>query len=147
MTNVVHPADERRKRPTLSIVLVIAFQAILGVLILLLVVRAMRVEYFSGQAYPDPGVPRLLGSMLALAILWIANAIGLCMLLNWSRWLSLILASAGVLGGSLGVMLYQRQPGFDFTPLLFELLLSVSVVVSVWWWIVFTRKAVRAQFR
>lgn len=137
--------DEGPIRPTISIVLVIAFQALLGALTLLFAVRGILVEY-SDQAFPEPGTPQIIGIMLAIAALWTASAIGLFKLRNWSKWLSLILVSMGVLGGGLGMLLYEQQPGFDFTPFFLEMLLKGSVLVSAWWWIVFTRKGVREQF-
>ena len=137
--------DEGPLRPTISIVLVIAFQALLGALTLLFAVRGILVEY-SDQAFPEPGTPQIIGIMLAIAALWTASAIGLFKLRNWSKWLSLILVSMGVLGGGLGMLLYEQQPGFDFTPFFLEMLLKGSVLVSAWWWIVFTRKGVREQF-
>jgi hypothetical protein len=138
--------DEGPIRPTISIVLVIAFQALLGALILLFAVRGIWTEYLSGKSFPDPGTPQVLGIILAIAGLWIASAIGLFKLRNWSKWLSLILVSTGVLGGGLGMLLYEQQPGFDFTPFFLEMLLKGSVLVSAWWWILFTRKGVREQF-
>jgi lysylphosphatidylglycerol synthetase-like protein (DUF2156 family) len=139
-------ADKNSSRPTLSIVLVIAFQALLGSLLLVLALRVIRLEYFSDQAFPDPGAAQGLATILLVAILCIVNAIGLFKLRNWSRWLSLLLSSVAVLAGGLGVLFYKRHEGFDFTPQLFELLLIVSVLVSIWWWILFMLRGVREQF-
>jgi lysylphosphatidylglycerol synthetase-like protein (DUF2156 family) len=140
-------ADKSSPRPTLSIVLVIAFQALLGTLLLILALRVIRLEYFSDQAFPDPGAAESIAVILLVAILCIVAAIGLFKLRNWSRWLSLILVSAAVLAGGLGVLFYKRHEGFDFTPQLFALLLIVSVLVSVWWWILFMLRGVRERFR
>ena len=70
-------ADKNSSRPTLSIVLVIAFQALLGSLLLVLALRVIRLEYFSDQAFPDPGAAQGLATILLVAILCIVNAIGL----------------------------------------------------------------------
>jgi hypothetical protein len=141
------PADEGPDRPTVSIVLVIAFQVLVGVLTLLFAVKETWLQYFSGQAFPDPGTPQSLSIMFAVAVFWIACAIGLFKLRNWSRWLSLALASTAVIVGGLGMLLYKQQVAFDFTPFFFELLLKVSILVSAWWWILLTRKDVREQFQ
>ena len=137
--------DEGPLRPTISIVLVITFQALLGALTLLFAVRGILVEY-SDQAFPEPGTPQIIGIMLAIAALWIVSAIGLFKLRNWSKWLSLALASTAAIVGGLGMLLYKQQSGFDFGPFFFEMLTKVSVLVSAWWWILFTRKGVREQF-
>lgn len=141
-----HSSEGRPPRPSFSIVLVVAFQALLGLLILLLVGRGIRVEYFSDQAYPDPGTPQVIVTMSVTAVLWIVSATGLFNLRNWARRLSLILASIALLAGGLGVLFYKRHIGFDFTPQAFDLLLIVSIMVSGWWWTLFTRRKVREQF-
>ena len=139
------PADKEPDRPTVSIVLVIAFQSLVGVLTLLLAAKEAWFEY-SDQAYPDPGTPQSLGIMFAIGALWIACAIGLFNLRNWARWLSLVLASIALIAGGLGMLFYKRQAGFDFGPFFFEMLTKVSAVVSAWWWLLFTRKGVCEQF-
>ena len=141
------PANSRSPRPTPSILLVFAFQLVIGGVTLLLALRGARIEYFSDQAYPDPGAGKIIATLSLVAAIWIINSFGLLRLRNWSRWLSLLLTSAAALAGLLGVLLYKRQFGIDFEPALFFLLLVLSVPTSIWWWILFTRESVRNQFR
>jgi hypothetical protein len=42
--------------------------------------------------------------------------------------------------------LRKPHPPGDFTALFLELALWVLIPVSMWWWILFTRKRIRAQF-
>src|SRR5215475_12972211 len=101
-----HSADGNPLRPSLSIVLIIAFHALVAGLALLLLARVASVEYFSDQAFPDADAPQVLSILLTVAVLFIVCAIGLFRLRNWSRHLTLFLSSAGLLIGTLGVLLY-----------------------------------------
>ncbi|HEY4762032.1 MAG TPA: hypothetical protein VIH75_00060 [Candidatus Sulfotelmatobacter sp.] len=47
---------------------------------------------------------------------------------------------------TIAATLRKPHPPWDFTALLVELALWVLIPVSIWWWIVFTRKRIRAQF-
>lgn len=135
-------------RPSPAVALIVAFQALLGILILLFVTRGARLEYieYSTEAVHDPG--RAVGTviMLLIGLLWIAISIGMFKLRDWSRWLTLILVSVALLAGSLSMIFYKRQPGFDFTPALIRFSLWLSVPMSTWWWIVLSLPGVREQF-
>ena len=135
-----YTAGKTSSRPTLSIFLVIAFQAVLGILLSLLAVNEIKTQYFSDQALPRGSASWSPPQFCSSSRHWPVQASQVV------RWLSLILASTAVLAGGLGMLFYKRHVGFDFTPMLFEWLLIVSALVSVWWWVLFMRRRVRERF-
>ena len=141
-----NPESTRRPRPSASIIAVAAFQLLVGILTLILFKRGILLDYFSGQASVPPNDLLLLGELLGTAILEIVTAIGLLRLKNWARLLSLAMAALSLCACVLAVALYKRLPGIDFTPELLKMGLWVVIPVSIWWWILFTRGRVRAQF-
>jgi hypothetical protein len=132
-------------RLTASIIAVAVFQIVVSVLTLILFGRGMRNVYFSDQ-YINPADKVLLGVLLGTALLEITVAIGLLFLKNWARLTSLCVVTVSFCASAIALILHKRQPGFDFTPGLLELALWILTPVSAWWWILFTRKRVRAQF-
>ena len=138
--------DANYERPTLSIGLVIALQALLASTALFYTGMGVWIEFSGDHVLPTPGFYPALAAMIAVTSLLAVSAFGLFKLRNWAIWLSLGLVSVVVLTGALGLLLYKRGPAFDFTPFLFELLLKGSLPVCVWWWILFTRHGVREQF-
>jgi hypothetical protein len=133
----------------MSIVAVAVFQILVSILLLIPSVRAVFLFYKDSEGYYSPPVPspfEIACFMICLAALLIVTAIGLLRLANWARWITLFFATVPVCVFSVAAKLHQREPGFDFTiPLLF-LSLWILIPMSFWWWVLFTRKSVRAQF-
>lgn len=136
-----------RARATRSIVAVAAFQVAASMMSLFLFQRGLRNEYFSDKYSVDPGTSLFLGILLGIFLVGIVTAVGLVRLKTWARMFTLFLATAPVCATAVGAALYKRQPGLDFTPAILDGLLILLLPVSMWWWILFTRKSVRAQFR
>jgi hypothetical protein len=90
--------------------------------------------------------PQVLGALLIIAFLVIVTAIGLWRLQVWARRMSLGLGLVSVGACAVAAIVHQRTPGFDFTPDTLKFALWVLIPVNLWWWIVFTRQRVVAQF-
>jgi hypothetical protein len=136
-----------RPRPTTSIIAVAVFQIVGSVLTLVLFRRGVRIFYFSDQSSVPANALFVLCSLLGTALLEIVTAIGLLRLKNWARQMSLCIATVPLcVVVTIAATLRKPHPPWDFTALLVELALWVLIPVSIWWWIVFTRKRIRAQF-
>jgi uncharacterized membrane protein len=138
-----------RPRPTISIIAVAVFQVVASVLTLVWFERVVREFYFSDRSsFSVPAdAPFGLCTMLSAALLEIIAAIGLLRLKNWARQMSLCIATVPLCVFAITAMLRKPNPPWDWTALLLELAFWVLIPVNVWWWIVFTRKRIRAQFR
>lgn len=106
----------------------------------------VRRAYFSGPYHYNPGLGRWLGVLLGIFLVGIVTAVGLVLLKAWARGLTLFLATAPLCFVAREAAVY-RPNGWDYTPVMLDGLLIILIPVSIWWWIVFTRKSVRAQFR
>jgi hypothetical protein len=135
-----------RPRPTISIIAVAVFQIAAGVLTLVMFKRAVRIFYFSDQSSVPANLPFMLCTLLGTALLEIITAIGLLRLKSWARQVSLCIATVPLCALAIAARLRKPHPPWDFAPPLLELALWVLIPVNIWWWIVFTRKRIRAQF-
>jgi uncharacterized membrane protein len=136
-----------RPRPTISIIAVAVFQIAASVLTLVIFKRGVCNFYFSDQTSVPANVPFLLCTLLGVALLEVTTAIGLLCLKNWARQMSLWIATIPLCVVPIAAVLHKPHSPWDFTALLLELALWVLIPVGIWWWIVFTRKHIRAQFR
>jgi hypothetical protein len=133
-------------RLTASIIAVAVFQIVVSVLTLILFGRGVE-DIYSGQYYYIPPADKaFVWALLGTALLEIGLAVGLLFLKNWSRQMSLCMATVSVCACVIAAISHKRQPGFDFTPAILGLMVCILTPVNVWWWILFTRKRVRAQF-
>jgi hypothetical protein len=64
----------------------------------------------------------------------------------WATWLTLILATVPLCVVVMEKAIYKRHPGFDFTEVFLRYAIWALVPISLWWWLVFTRKRVKARF-
>jgi hypothetical protein len=108
--------------------------------------RAVRIFYFSDQSSVPANAPFVRCTLLGSALLEIITAIGLLRLKNWARQMSLCMATIPLGSFAIEATLRKPHPPGDFTALFLELALWVLIPVSMWWWILFTRKRIRAQF-
>jgi hypothetical protein len=53
---------------------------------------------------------------------------------------TLALATVPLAAVAVEKAIYQRHPGFDFTPGFLKFAIWTLVPISLWWWLVFTRK-------
>jgi|SRR5208282_75568 hypothetical protein len=141
-TSTPRPAEPHL---TASIIAVAVFQIVVSVLTWIYFggVRAELSHYYLHRAKDD----FILDALLGTALLEIIAALGLLFLKNWARRMSLCMATVCFCACAVGKMLYKQQPGFDFMPEILDLLLLILTLVSAWWWILFTRRSVRAQFQ
>jgi hypothetical protein len=131
----------------MSIIAVAVFQISASVLALVMFKRAVLIFYFSDQSSVAANAPFVLSTLLGTALLEIVTAIGLLRLKNWARQMSLCIATVPLCAFTIAAALHKpHPPSWDFTPLLLELALWVLIPVNIWWWILFTRKSIRAQF-
>jgi hypothetical protein len=65
---------------------------------------------------------------------------------NRNVWHHASIATIPLCAFAIAAALRKPHPPWDFTALLLELALWVLIPVSIWWWILFTRKCIRAQF-
>jgi hypothetical protein len=91
---------------------------------------------------------------LCFSLLAVVTSIGLVFLQEWARRLTLFLSTAAAFGCALFLMLHHPKDTYgtpfairDPTPKVTSILLMILIPVSIWWWIFFTRKRVRALFR
>ena len=76
-----------------------------------------------------------------------ASSIGLLRLRGWARTLTLCLATLPISSYVLDLIFDHPLPGeFDILPVP-QIFVAISVPVSIWWWVLFTRPSVRSQFR
>lgn len=135
-------------RPTLAVIAVAVFQFLIAALGLILFVRGVRIEIgeYSAEYTHSPDVWYAFGGLLATVVVCAVSATGLLMHRMWARWLTLILATVPLCAVAAVKAIYKRHPGFDFTPMLLEYAIGALVPIGLWWWLVFTRKRVKAQF-
>jgi hypothetical protein len=96
----------------------------------------------------------LIGVPLCLSLLGVVTGRGLLRMRNWARRATLYMATVPVCGCILFLRLYKPKPIAegaifvvgDLLPAIACALLVVLLPVSVWWWILFTRKTVRSRF-
>jgi|SRR5580658_383217 hypothetical protein len=138
--------NNARPRPTISIIAVAVFQIAVSVLTLAVFERAARMIYFSDQTSAPANTPFGLCTLLGTALLELITAIGLLRLKNGARQMSLCIVTVPLCVFAIAATLRKPHPPWDFTALLLELALWVLIPVSIWWWILFTRKRIRAQF-
>ncbi len=140
--------ESSAKRPTLAVIAVIVFQFLVAALGLILFARGVRIEIaeYSAEYIHPTDVWYAFGGLLATIFVCAVSATGLLMRRMWARWLTLILATVPLCAVVVEKAIYQRHPGFDFTPVFLEYAIWALVPISLWWWIVFTRKRVKAQF-
>ena len=145
LDNMANPAS-RSPRPSFSIVAIAAFQMLAGLLALTIFAFAVWSLYLSRRVSVPADAPQVLGALLVIAFLIIVTAIGLWRLRVWARRMSLGLGLVSVGACAVAAIVHQRTPGFDFTPDTLKFALWVLIPVNLWWWIVFTRQRVVAQF-
>ncbi len=140
--------ESSAKLPTLPVIAVTVFQFLVAALGLFLFVRGVRIEIaeYSAEYTHPPDAWYVLGGLLASAVVCAVSATGLLMRRMWARWLTLILGTVPLCAVAVEKAIYKRHPGFDFTPVFLEYALWALVPISLWWWLVFTRKRVKAQF-
>jgi hypothetical protein len=140
--------ESTAKLPTLAVIVVVVFQFLIAALGLILFGRGVRIEIaeYSAEYTRPADVWYALGGLLAIIVVCAVSATGLLMRRAWARWLTLILATVPLCVVVLEKAIYKRHPGFDFTPVFLEYGLWALVPISLWWWLVFTRKRVKAQF-
>jgi len=140
--------ESSAKLPRLAVIAVVVFQFLIAALGLFLFARGVRIEIaeYSAEYTHPPDAWYALGGLLTTSVVCVVSATGLLMGRMWARWLTLILATVPLCAVVLEKVIYQRRPGFDFTPVLLEYAIWALVPISVWWWLVFTRKRVKAQF-
>lgn len=140
--------ESSAKLPTLAVIAVVVFQFLVAALALILFARGVRIEIaeHSAEYTHPPDVWYALGELLATIVVCAVSATGLLMRRMWARWLSLILATVPLCAVVVEKAVYKRHPGFDFTPVFLEYAIWALVPISLWWWLVLTRKRVKAQF-
>jgi hypothetical protein len=136
------------KLPTLAVMAVVLFQFLIAALSVILFVRGVRVEIveYSTEYIHPIDAWYAFGGLLTAIFLRVASATGLLLRRRWARWLTLILATVPLCAVVVEKAAYKRHPGFDFTPGLLADAIWALVPISLWWWLVFTRKSVKAQF-
>ena len=88
-----------------------------------------------------------LGLPFLFSLVAAASSIGLLRLRGWARTLTLCLATLPVSSYVLDLIFDHPLPGeLDILPVP-EIFVAISVPVSIWWWVLFTRPSVRSQFR
>jgi len=140
--------QSRPTRPTLAITAVVVFQFLIAALGLILFARGVHIEIaeYSAEYTHASGVWYAFGGLLATITVCAVSALGLLMRRTWARWLTLILATVPLCAVMVEKAIYKRHPGFDFTPVFIEYAIWALVPISLWWWLVFTRRRVKAQF-
>jgi lysylphosphatidylglycerol synthetase-like protein (DUF2156 family) len=140
--------ESRAKLPTWEAMAVAGFQFLVSALGLILLARGVRIEFvqYSTEYTHPPEVWYALGGLLATIVVCAVSAIGLMRRRIWAKWLTLILATVPLCAVVVEKAIYRRHPGFDFTPALLGYAIWALVPISLWWWLVFTRKRVKAQF-
>ena len=136
------------KLSTMAVIAVAVFQFVVAALGLILFARGVRIEiaeYSAEYAHP-PDVWYALGGLLAAIVVCSVSATGLLMRRMWARSLTLILATVPLCAVVVGVAIYKHRPGFDFAPVFLDYAVWALVPISMWWWLVFTRKQVKARF-
>jgi hypothetical protein len=103
----IHP------RLTASIITVAVFQIVVSVLTLTLFGSGVG-DIYSGDI--PPADKATVWALLGTALLEMGVAIGLLLLKNWARRMSLCMATVSVCACVIAAILHRRQPGFDFTP-------------------------------
>ena len=90
----------------------------------------------------------LIGVPLCISLVGVITAIGLLRLQNWARRTCLILATLPVSGCAvLAIIDPPRANSLDISPYVIRLLIMILIPVNLWWWILFTRPSVKAQFQ
>jgi hypothetical protein len=133
----------------LTVIAVAVFQFLIVALGLILFARGVRIEIaeYSVEYIHPPDVWYTFGGLLATIVVCALSAIGLLTRRIWARWLTLVLATVPLCAVVVEKVIYKRHPGFDFTPALLEYAIWALVPISLWWWLVFTRKRVKTLFR
>jgi lysylphosphatidylglycerol synthetase-like protein (DUF2156 family) len=136
------------KLPMLAVIAVVVFQFLVAALGLILFARGLRIEMaeYSAEYTHPPDAWYAFGGLLTTIVVCAVSATGLLMRQRWARWLTLILATVPLCAVVVEKAIYKRHPGFDFTPALLGYAIWALVPISLWWWLVFTRKRVKAQF-
>jgi uncharacterized membrane protein len=136
------------KLPTLAVMAVVLFQFLIAALSLILFVRGVRVEIveYSTEYIHPTDAWYAFGGLLTTIVACVVSATGLLMRRGWARLLTLILATVPLCAVAVVKAIYKRHTGFDFTPGLLADAIWALVPVSLWWWLVFTRKSVKVQF-
>ena len=135
-------------RPTLAVVAVAVFQFLIAAIGLILFARGVWIEIaaYLVEYTHTPDVWYAFGGLLATIVVCAVSATGLLMCRLWAKWLTLFLATVPLCAVAAEKAIYKRHLGFDFTPMLLEYAIWALVPIGLWWWLVFTRKGVKAQF-
>jgi len=163
--------DSTVLKPSAQIVAVAVVQFVVSALVwapsalLLLDDAILNHEYAAAAAAPHPSIllptrsheyyAVAIGVPLCLSVLGVVTGRGLLRMRNWARRTTLYMATVPVCSGVVFLLLYHPKnvpEGAilvigDFTPVIVGALLVVLFPVSVWWWILLTRKTVRSRFR
>ena len=136
------------KLPTMAVTAVVVFQFLVAALGLILFARGVRIEIAEYSAeYTHPAdVWYAFGGLLATIVACAVSATGLLMRRMWARLLTLILATIPLCAVVVEKAIHKRHRGFDFTPGFLAYAIWALVPISLWWWLVFTRKRVKGQF-
>lgn len=140
--------ESSAKLPRLAVIAVVVFQFLIAALGLFLFARGVRIEIaeYSAEYTHPPDAWYALGALLTTIVVCAVTATGLLMRRMWARWLTLILATVPLCAAVVEKEIYKRHPGFDFTSAFLGYAIWALVPISLWWWLVFTRKRVKAQF-
>jgi hypothetical protein len=148
-------------KPSSSIKAVAAVQFLGSLAILLLPGLLLTDEIHFHRWYPDTYQPKSAGFYevyvvlpICLSLCGIITSIGLVRLREWARRVTLYFPAVPLLICALWLLLHHpRGVGDallvigDLSNVFAAILLVIMVPISLWWWILFTRKSVRSQFR
>ena len=154
--------DSTTLKPSTDIVLAAGIQFVASVLlwvpsaILLLDDAAMYRQYSAAAASPHAVISlpmrshayyaATVGAPICLSLLGVVTGRGLLRMRNWARRVTLYMATVPVC--ICGVLLKLDKGGpLDFLPVFVWPVFVILLPVSIWWWVLFTRKGVRSQFR
>ena len=107
------------------------------------------------QPQPTAFYVVLIAFPIGLSLLGIVASIGMFRLRQWARRLTLFFSTVPALVCALFLILHHARPPAqgaifvigDLSNVFAGCLLAILAPISIWWWILLTRKGVRSQFR
>jgi hypothetical protein len=148
--------------PSISVIAVAAVLFLGSLAILLLPAVLLTDEIHLHRWYPASYQPKsagfyvvLVASPICLSLFGIITSIGLVRLREWARRVTLFFATVPLLICVLWLILHHPRAVGDSSLLvvgdlsnaLAAYLSAILGPISLWWWILFTSKSVRSQFR
>jgi len=135
--------------PTSEIIIVALFQLLGSMPILFICGISLREAiWVTHEIRSSPISVIILGLPFLFSCVAVVTSIGLFRLREWARRATLCLATLPLFGCVFFVIFYQ--PGlpasYDITKPIAEILFFILVLVSGWWWSLFTSSSVRSQF-